>query len=176
MARSGECHNRHLAHLLSRREMGMDGISLDSAIILTGISRRTFWRRLAEGEVVRLKNDRRGRTILSISSLAPLLLVPVAAEDYELLITADTGNPDAQSDLAQLFLDADRPDIGLHWLRLAVEQNHADAMHNLATLHIKGVGVAKDEAAGLMWLAKAATLGHQIAGAQVAAICARKPL
>lgn len=154
----------------------MDGVSLDSAIILTGISRRTFWRRLAAGEVIRLKSDYRGRTILSISSLAPLLLIPVDPEDYALLIAADAGDPDAQNDLAQLFFEVGRHDAGLHWLQLATDQGHADAMHNLATLHLKGIGVAKDEAAGLMWLAKAATLGHQIAQAQVAALYARKLL
>jgi hypothetical protein len=154
----------------------MNGISLDSAVILTGISRRTFWRRLAEGEIVRLNNDPRGRTVLSINSLSSLLIVPVEPEDYELLIEADRGDPDAQNDLAQLFFDADQSDISLYWLQLAADQGHADAMHNLATLHIKGIGVAKDEAAGLMWLAKAATQGHQIAQAQIAALYARKLL
>lgn len=68
------------------------------------------------------------------------------------------------------FLDADRPDIALHWLQLAVDQEHPDAMHNLAKLHIKGIGVPKDETKGLMWLAKAASCGHPIASQQVAAL------
>ncbi len=116
----------------------------------------------------------RGRAMLTLEDLIPLLCVPVDPEDYELLIQADTGDADAQNDLAQLFLDADRPDIALHWLQLAVEQEHPDAMHNLATLHIKGVGVPKDETMGLMWLAKAATCGHAIAAQQVAALHSRQ--
>lgn len=149
-------------------------ISIDTAIILTGISKRTFWRRLADGQVTREGNDDRGRTMLSLDDL--LLLVPVDPEDYELLIEADSGDADAQNDLAQLFLEADRPDIALHWFKLAVDQDHADAMHNLATLHIKGIGVPKDETVGLMWLAKAATLGHQLSQLQVSALHSRKLL
>ena len=149
-------------------------ISIDTAIILTGISKRTFWRRLADGQITRQGNDERGRTMLSLDDLASLLLVPVEPDDYELLIEADAGNADAQNDLAQLFLEAERPDISLHWFQLAVSQNHADAMHNLAALHIKGLGVPKDETVGLMWLAKAATLGHQLAQIQVTALHSRK--
>lgn len=151
-------------------------ISIDTAIVLTGISKRTFWRRLADGQVTREGNDDRGRTMLSLDDLASLLLVPVDPEDYVLLSEADAGDADAQNDLAQLFLEADRPDIALHWFKLAVEQDHADAMHNLATLHIKGIGVPKDETIGLMWLAKAATQGHHLSQIQVAALHSRKLL
>ena len=112
--------------------------------------------------------------MLTLTDLVPLLCVPVAPEDYELLVQADSGDADAQNDLAQLFLDGDRPDIALHWLQLAVEQEHPDAMHNLATLYIKGIGVEKDETRGLMWLAKAATCGHAIAQQQVSALHSRQ--
>ena len=105
--------------------------------------------------------------MLSIADLAPMLCVPIDSEDYELLADADAGNADAQNDLAQLFLDANRPDIALHWMRLAVDQEHADAIHNLAMLYIKGIGLERDRTKGLMWLAKAASLGHSIAKQQI---------
>ncbi len=108
--------------------------------------------------------------MLTLTNLVPMLCVPIDSEDYELLADADAGNADAQNDLAQLFLDANRPDIALHWMRLAVDQEHADAMHNLATLYIKGIGLEKDETKGLMWLAKAASHGHLIAKQQVATL------
>lgn len=108
--------------------------------------------------------------MLSFEDLAPMLCVPVATEDYELFVEADGGDADAQNDLAQLFLDADRPNIALHWLQLAADQEHPDAMHNLSKLHIKGIGVPKDETKGLIWLAKAASCGHSIAAQQVAAL------
>lgn len=151
-------------------------ISIDTSIILTGVSKRTLWRRLADGQIARQGNDDRGRTMISLDDLISLLQVPIDADDHELLVDADAGDADAQNDLAQLFLDADRPDIALHWLMLAVDQDHSDAMHNLSTLHIKGIGVPKDEALGLMWLAKAATQGHQLAKAQVAALHSRQIL
>ena len=112
--------------------------------------------------------------MLTLADLIPMLCVPVNPEDYELLIQADGGDADAQNDLAQLFLDADRTDIALHWLQLAVDQEHPDAMHNLAKLHIKGIGMPRDETKGFMWLAKAASCGHPIAAQQVAALHSRQ--
>ncbi len=145
-------------------------ISLDTATLVTGISKRTLWRRLDDGQITRQENDSRGRAMLTLTDLVPMLCASIDPENYELLTDADAGNADAQNDLAQLFLDANRPDIALHWIRLAVDQEHADAMHNLATLYIKGVGLEKDEIKGLMWLAKAASLGHLIAKQQVATL------
>ncbi len=108
--------------------------------------------------------------MLTLADIVPMLCVPIESEDYVLLADADAGNADAQNDLAQLLLDANRSDIALHWMRLAVNQEHADAMHNLATLYSKGIGLEKDGTKGLMWLAKAASHGHLIAKQQVAAL------
>ena len=112
--------------------------------------------------------------MLTLADLVPLFCVPVAPDDYELLIQADAGDAAAQNDLAQLFLDRNRPDVALHWLQLAVDQQHADAMHNLAKLDIKGLGLPRDETKGLMWLAKAASFGHPIAVQQVSALHSRQ--
>ena len=151
-------------------------ISLDSAAHVTGVSKRTLWRRLNNGQITRQENDSRGRAMLALADLVSMLCVPMESEDYELLADADAGNADAQNDLAQLFLDANKPDIALHWIQLAVDQEHADAIHNLAMLHIKGIGLEKDETKGLMYLAKAASLGHSIAKQQVATLHLRKDL
>lgn len=145
-------------------------ISLDAATIVTDISKRTFWRRLNEGRIQREQNDARGRAMLAFADLVPLLCVVVDPQDYQLIPEADAGDADAQNDLAQLFLEADRPDIAVHWLQLAVDQGHGDAMHNLARLSIKGIGTPKDESMGLMWLTKAAASGHAIAGQQLSAL------
>ena len=144
----------------------MNAISLDSAIIVTEISKRTLWRRLNEGQITRLGSDERGRAMLAFDDLLPLLCLPVAPEDHELFIAADAGNAHAQNDLAQLFLDADKPEIALFWLQSAVS---VDAMHNLAKLYFQGIGVPQDE----MWLAKAAAHGHVIAEQQMAALMQR---
>ena len=145
-------------------------ISLDTAALVSDVSKRTLWRRLDDGQITRQENDSRGRAMLTLADLVPMLCVPIEPEDYELLADADAGNADAQNDLVQLFLDAKRPDIALHWIQLAVDQEHPDAIHNLAMLYIKGIGVGRDRTKGLMWLAKAATLGHPIAKQQVATL------
>lgn len=108
--------------------------------------------------------------MLTFEDIVPMLCVPVAPEDYDLLIEASAGDADAQNDLALLFLDADKPEIGLHWLTMAADQGNPDAMHHLSKLYIKGVGTSKDENTGLMWLAKAASMGHSIANEQVKAL------
>ena len=145
-------------------------ISLDAAIIVTGVSKRTLWRRVTSGQITRQGSDARGRAMLTWADLIPMLCISVDPDDYPLFLDADAGNADAQNDLATIFLEADRPDIALQWLQMAVEQGHADAMHNLAMLHFEGVGVPRNETVGVMWLAKAASHGHPIGSQQVAAL------
>ena len=145
-------------------------ISLDSAIIVTDTSKRTLWRRISEGKIARQENDERGRAMLDFKGILPMLCVSIASEDHELFINADAGDSEAQNDLALLFLESDRPDIALHWLRLASTQEHADAMANLGKLYIKGDGIPKNDNLGLMWLARSAAFGHVIAEQQLAAL------
>ncbi|WP_285274536.1 tetratricopeptide repeat protein [Halopseudomonas bauzanensis] len=155
----------------------MNAISLDSAIVVTEISKRTLWRRLTDGQITRLGSDERGRAMLAFDDLVPLLCVPVEPDDYQLFIAADAGDSAAQNDLAQLFLDAGKPEIALYWLQSAVTAQQTvvsvDAMHNLSKLYFQGVGVPQDENTGLMWLAKAAAHGHVIAEQQMAALMQR---
>jgi TPR repeat protein len=145
-------------------------ISLDTAIIVTDTSKRTLWRRLSEGIIAREEDDERGRAMLVFADVVPVLCISIVLEDHELFINADAGDADAQNDLALLFLESDRPDVALHWLQLAAAQDHADAMHNLGKLYIKGIGIPKNDNLGLMWLAKAAAFGHVIAEQQLTAL------
>ena len=108
--------------------------------------------------------------MLTFDDIVPMLCIPVAPQDYELIIEAAAGDAEAQNDLALLFLDTDKPDLGLHWLTLAADQGHPDAMHNLSKLYIQGSGTPKNDSLGLMWLAKAASLGHRVAGEQITAL------
>lgn len=145
-------------------------ISLDAAAMVTRVSKRTLRRRLSDGQIGRQENDSEGRTMLNFEDLIPMLCVPIGPEDHNLLIEAAAGDVEAQNDLALLFLEAGKPEIGLHWLTMAADQGNPDAMHHLSKLYIKGVGTSKDENAGLMWLAKAASMGHFIANQQVKAL------
>jgi len=145
-------------------------INLEAASSVTQLSKRTLWRRLSEGQITRQANDEDGRTMLIFEDLVPMLCIPMAPEDHGLIIEAAAGDAEAQTDLALLFLDAGKPDISLPWLTLAAEQGHPDAMHHLSKLYIQGTGPQKNDSLGLMWLAKAASLGHVIAGKQVTAL------
>jgi len=145
-------------------------ISLEAATLVTQVSKRTLWRRLSVGQITRQANDDEGRTMLTFDDIVPMLCIPVAPQDYELIIEAAAGDAEAQNDLALLFLDTDKPDLGLHWLTLAADQGHPDAMHNLSKLYIQGSGTPKNDSLGLMWLAKAASLGHRVAGEQITAL------
>lgn len=145
-------------------------INLEAATSVTQLSKRTLWRRLSEGKITRQANDNEGRTMLTFEDLVPMLCLSVTPEDQSLIIEAAAGDAEAQTDLALLFLEEDKPDIGLHWLALAAEQGHPDAMHHLSKLYIQGRGTPKNDNLGLMWLSKAAALGHMIAGEQVTAL------
>lgn len=152
----------------------MSSISLDAAIALTGLSKRTLWRRLSDGRIGRVGNDGRGRTMLDLDDLLSLSNIKVDPLDYELFGRADAGDPAASNDLALVFLEANKPEIAFYWLQMAVNNKPStccvDAMHNLATLYIAGRGISKDENSGMMWLAKAAAHGHIIAKQQMAAL------
>ena len=145
-------------------------INVEAASSVTQLSKRTLWRRLAEGQITRQENDGEGRTMLTFDDLVPMLCIPVAQQDHDLIIEAAAGDAEAQTDLALLFLEADKPDLGLSWLTLAADQGHSDAMHHLSKLYIQGSGIQKNDSLGLMWLAKAASLGHMIAGEQITAL------
>jgi len=145
-------------------------INLEAASSVTQLSKRTLWRRLSEGQITRQANDEEGRTMLTFEGLVPMLCIPMAQDDHELIIEAAAGDAEAQTDLALLFLEADKPDVGLSWLTLAADQGHPDAMHHLSKLYIQGGDLPKDDNLGLMWLAKAASLGHIIANEQITAL------
>jgi TPR repeat protein len=145
-------------------------INLEAAVWLTQLSKRTLWRRLSEGQITRQDNDDEGRAMLNLEDIVPMLCMPVAKQDYDLIVEAAAGDAEAQNNVALLFLDADKADLGLHWLALAADKGHPDAMHNLSKLYIQGRGTPKNDSLGLMWLAKAAALGHVIASEQVTAL------
>ena len=96
-----------------------------------------------------------------------------AAGELALLLEADRGDSEAQSDVALLCLQQGRADIAFYWFNLAAQQGHADAMHYLSELYQKGDGVEQCESTAMLWRAKAAGAGHAIAQAQMAGITSR---
>ena len=108
--------------------------------------------------------------MLTFEDVVPELCIPMEQEEHDLVIAAAAGDAEAQTDLALLFLDMGKPDIGLHWLTLAADQGYSDAMHHLSKLYIQGSNIPKNDSLGLMWLAKAASMGHIIANEQIIAL------
>ena len=145
----------------------MKSISLESAIAVTELSRRTWWRRIAEGKVTRVADDARGRAMLHWPDVLPSLCAALDEQDLALMARADAGDAAAQCDMGQLFFLAERHRAALYWFTLAAQQDHADAMQWLGHCYLAGAGVAKDDNLGIMWLAKAAAFGHVIAQAQM---------
>lgn len=148
-------------------------VSLDTACAITEISKNTWWRRIAKGDFTRVANDQRGRAMLLWSELEPHLCVPIDPEDKKFVLLADSGDTDAQDDIGQLFLSAEKSKSAVYWFQLAAQKNHPDAMQWLGHCYINGKGVPQDENIGLMWIAKAAALGHAIAQGQMKSLINR---
>ena len=138
-------------------------ISIDTASAITEISRRTWWRRISTGEVTRVTDDARGRAMLLWSEVEPHICVPIEPEDKQFILLADAGDAEAQNNIGQLFLMAEKYQAAFYWFQQASQQNNPDAMQWLGHCYINGKGVPKDEHLGIMWIAKAAAQGHVIA-------------
>lgn len=142
-------------------------ISLEAAAIITERSRRTWQRRLADGGVDRVLEDGRGRSMLQLINVLPLVCVPLGLEEQQILLLADNGSASAQCDIGQVFDLHGKHEIAVHWWVQASEQGNADAMQCLGSAHAEGRGVPKDQNLALMWIARAAAVGHVIAAEQV---------
>jgi len=146
----------------------MEYISLAAAITLTEWSERTFYRKFADRSIVRQTEG--GRTSIAFDSIQPFLCIPLATADILLVHQANTGLAVAQTELALLFLENNKVKSAMYWLDMAAKQDDADAAHWLGRCYIDGNGFEKDDNLGIMWLAKAASLGHIISMQQVLGI------
>ena len=142
-------------------------ISIDTASTITGLSRRTWWRRISAGEITRVADNDRGRAKLLWLEVAPYICAPIEPEDKAFILLADAGDAEAQDDIGQLFLKSKKYQAAIYWFKQATQQNYADAMQWLGHCYINGKGVPQDENLGIMWTAKAAALGHVIAQGQM---------
>ncbi len=157
--------------------MKQQAISLDTAVELATVSRRTLWRRVQEGKVGRAGLDVRGRALLVLDDLRALLAIRLEDEaDARLLVDADQGSSEAQNELGILCLEQSQPLLAVYWFNQAAEQGHADAMYHLSRLYLHGFDqlgggacLAQNASEAFVWLSKAALQGHAIAGEQLAA-------
>lgn len=146
----------------------MQHISLQAASTLTEWSERTIRRRLADGTLqCAADNEAHYKTMICFDSIKHDICIALEADDIELLKTADSGDAKAQNDLALLFLENNKLKSAVYWLELAAKQNFTDAMHLLGRCYLEGNGLPKDDSLAIMWIAKAASLGHSIALTQI---------
>lgn len=142
----------------------MPYITLNTATTLTGLSKRTLWRRVADAHIRTQVGAEQGEPArLLIDDVLAISRLKLSPEDYELLLDADAGHAEAQCDLGLEFLMQALPAEAVHWLTLAAQQDYPEAMHQLGRCYIAGNGVAPDEAQGIAWIARAAGLGHSTA-------------
>ena len=138
-------------------------INLATAASLTLWSKRTIWRRISDGTLARTGGDEvldDKKTKIQLATIKSHICVPMDASDYELIEKADAGCAEAQTDLALLFISYDKLESAVYWLELAAKQNYAGAMHLLGRYYIDGKGGQKNQNIGMMWIAKAAAMGH----------------
>lgn len=174
-------------------------ISIRSAAVLSGLSLRTWQRRIQDGQVAHLGGNGVG-TLVPLQAVADLLPGAWAPHEVSALLAADAGDALAQAEVgaqcAQQVLPpalADADDeranaarrMAWHFLAEAAEQGQADAMHWLGLLHAaqgqggRGDGeeatrgAEREEQLAIMWVARAATQGHVIAQRQIEGLLPR---
>jgi TPR repeat protein len=145
-------------------------LSLKTAAVITDISERTWWRRIEQGSIQHESMGSGKQARLFLSDVLPKISISVTSEDIEFILLADAGDADAQNDIGQMFSIAGKPEAAFYWLQQAANQGNPDAMQWLGQCYARGEGVPLDENLSMMWLAKAASLGHVIAKNQMEAI------
>jgi hypothetical protein len=133
---------------------------------LTGMSKRTLWRRISAGELRKSEHDE-GKTRFCVADVLALLDIRCDEEMRALLLQADQGAAEAQTDLAQCLFSTGQPGVAVRWLQRAAQQDYPDAMQCLGRCYAEGHGVGRDENLAVMWIAKAAAAGHALALAQM---------
>ncbi len=122
------------------------------------------------GALVKGEKDERGRATLALSGVLGLIRestgVAFSVEDVQVLLRADAGDADAQADIGALLVMAGAREAALHWLNEAARQGSAEAMQWLGTV-CAAAGDERGNNEAIMWVAKAAALGHPIAQRQM---------
>ena len=144
----------------------MDLISLNTAVALTGLTKRTLWRYIDSGRLTAHSSGKSGdKTRVRLHDIRPLARLTLEPAHDTLILDADQGDPAAQCDLALLLLDADRPTQATAWLTCAAKQYYPDAMCLLGRAYLTGTGLEPNLETGLAWLHRAAAKGSPIAQA-----------
>lgn len=78
-------------------------LSLEAAVVMTGMGRSTLWRHVANGVLAKGPEDARGRATLVLADVLPTMQSHLGlawgADDLALLQAADAGEATAQAEL-----------------------------------------------------------------------------
>ncbi|WP_018158371.1 tetratricopeptide repeat protein [Thioalkalivibrio sp. ALE14] len=153
----------------------MHWVTLGTAMAVTGLAKRTVWRRVAgHPEWKKNMEEPLQRAQVALEALRHDLLLRVEGEDdLAMVVRADKGDADAMTDLALMLREAANAAAALPWLQAAAETGHPDAMHWIGRALVAGDGIPTDQAAGLDWIRRSAAAGHVISQQQMDAISTR---
>lgn len=152
-------------------------ITLNAAITLTALSRRTLWRRVTHGSIATFGHApvaSKGRTMLVLRDVVAAGKLALSDDEVALVVRADEGDAQAQADAGAMFFSKAQHRSALFWLQKAAAQGNADAMQWLGVCYASGAGVAPDDNMAVMWIARAASLGHAVACAQMRGVLASR--
>ncbi len=144
----------------------MPSVCLNTAMSITGLSKRTLWRRIGEGRLTTRDTRAPGeQTRLALDDVLALSHLALGPQEHALIVAADQGERAAQCELGLLLLNANRAANALYWFDLAAKQYDPNAMCYLGRCYLACDGVEPDQDAGMLWIGQAAAKGHQIAQA-----------
>ncbi|NEX16516.1 MAG: hypothetical protein C1943_07790 [Halochromatium sp.] len=142
----------------------MASICLDTATSITGLTKRTLWRRIRNGTLKTVNTHRPGeKTRVRFDDVLALSRLTLEPEDTEMILAADGGEAEAQCELGLLLWSISHGKDACYWLTLAAKQFHPNAMCYLGRGHLCGEFGMPDEDSGTLWLSQAAVKGHAIA-------------
>lgn len=75
---------------------------------MTGISKRTLWRRVSNGAIAKHEEDSRGRAMLALAQILDLIDIALTGEELHVIVKADSGDAYAQVDAGAMFFVAGR--------------------------------------------------------------------
>ena len=98
-------------------------VAISTAVVLTGLSKRTLWRRIADGLLRKIATDRpEEESRLVVEDLLQLGKLELSENEQQTLLRADQGDADAQLTLALLFLRRERPEAAASWFAKAASK------------------------------------------------------
>jgi uncharacterized protein len=100
-------------------------LTLNAAITLTAMRRRTLWRRVTHGSIAMIDHppvSSKGRTMLALCDVVSAAALELDEEEIALVIRADEGDAQAQADAGAMFFNKAQYESALFWLEKAVVQ------------------------------------------------------